>query len=144
VPRVEVGAAVDEVFRRFVVVRMYADPPTFETEIDQWSARYGEKRVLRFETYRPVQMYAATERLLTDITKADSTFSHDGCPITAVHVGNARKAARLGGRYTLTKPSRPQKIDACVASVVCHEAAGDVTAGKLWPVKSRPKLVVMS
>jgi len=132
VPRLEVEAAVDELFGYFDVIRFYGDPPYWETEIDKWAAKYGEKRVVRFETYRPVQMHAACERLLTDILKVDSTFTHDGCPITSNQVGNARKAARLNNRYVLAKPSPTQKIDGCVTSIICHEAAGDVTAAKLW------------
>jgi hypothetical protein len=143
VPRLEVQAAVDELFGFFKVVRMYFDPPGWETEGDQWAAKYGEKKVIRFETYRPAPMFAAVERLLTDVLKADSGLSHDGCDLTGVHVGNARKAARPGGRYVLAKASKAQKIDACVASVLAHEVAGDVTAAKLWPKKERPRLVVM-
>lgn len=135
VPRLEVAAAVAEIFERYTVVRMYADPPYWETEVDGWAEQYGEKRVLRFETYRPVQMHAACERLLTDVVKADSPFTHDGCLITEVHVRNARKAARLNNRYVLTKPSPTQKIDACVTSILTHEAAGDVTAADLWPTE---------
>jgi hypothetical protein len=132
VPRLEVDAAVDELFERFDVVRMYCDPPYWETEVDAWAAKYGDKKVLRFETYRPVQMHAAAERLLTDVVKADSGFTHDGCEITAAHVRNTRKAARLNNRYVLTKASQAQKIDACVTSIIAHEAAGDATAAKLW------------
>jgi len=143
VPRLVVAAAVDELMTRFKVVRLYVDPPYWATEIDEWAAKYGEKTVIRWETYRPVQMHAAAQRLLTDVSKTDATFVHDGCPITATQVRNARKLARTGERYVLGKPSRTQKIDACVTSVICHEAANDVTAGKLWP-KQRRKLVVMS
>ena len=143
VPRLEVDAAVDELFSRFRVVRWYGDPPGWETEHDQWAAKYGEKRVLRFETYRPVQMHAACERLRTDVLKADSGFTHDGDPTTATHVRNARKLARPNGRYVLGKPAQHQKIDACVTSIVCHEAAGDVTAARLWPKTRTRKLVVM-
>lgn len=143
VPRLEVAAAMDEVFEFYRVVRMYADPPDWKTEIDDWAAQHGEKRVLRWETYRIVQMHAATEHLLVDINKADSDFTHDDCPYTSVHVRNARKAARPQGRYVLVKPSQAQKIDGCVSSILVHEAAGDVTAGKLWP-KPRRKLIVMS
>lgn len=132
VPRLEVDAAVDYLFSQFRVVRMYGDPPYWETELDGWAARYGERVVLRWETYRPVQMHAAAERQLTDIRKAESGFSHDACPITALHVRNARKAKRPGNRYVLGKPSKAQKIDACVASVICNEAAGDATAAGLW------------
>lgn len=143
VPRLEVLAAIYEQFERLVVVRLYCDPPYWETEVDELAARYGDKRVLRWETYRTAQMHAAAERLVTDVVKTDSGFSHDGCKITKVHVGNARKSTRPGGRYVLRKASPNQKIDACVTSIICHEAAGDVTAAKLWPTKTRRRLVVM-
>jgi hypothetical protein len=132
VPRLEVAAAVDELFSRFRVIRFYADPPYWETEIDDWAARLGDQVVLRFATWRIVQMHAAAERLLTDVVKRDSGFSHDGCPITADHVVNARRAPRPSERYVLVKASQPQKIDACVASVLAHEAACDATAADLW------------
>lgn len=132
VPRLEVAAAVDELFTLYDVVRMYCDPPYWETEVDTWAEKYGEKRVLRWETYRPKQMHDAAERLLTDINKSDSGFTHDGCHDTALHMRNARKAARLNGRYVLTKPGDGRKIDLAVCSVICHEAWGDTTAAKLW------------
>lgn len=132
VPRLEVDAAIDYLFEQYRVIRMYGDPPHWETELDRWAEKYGKDRVLRWETYRPVQMHAACERLLTDINKVDSEFTHDGCPITAVHVRNTRKAPRPSDRYVLAKASQTQKIDACVTSVICHEAAGDATAAGLW------------
>ena len=132
VPRLEVAAAVDELFTLYDVVRMYCDPPYWETEVDTWAEKYGEKRVLRWETYRPKQMHDAAERLLTDVNKKDSGFTHDGCQDTGLHIRNARKAARLNGRYVLTKPGDGRKIDLAVCSIICHEAFGDVTAAKLW------------
>jgi hypothetical protein len=132
VPRLEVGAAVEELFASFDVVRMYCDPPYWETEVDTWAEKYGDKRVLRWETYRPTQMHQAAERLLTDVNKSDSGFTHDGCADTALHIRNARKAARLNGRYVLTKPGDGRKIDLAVCSIICHEAWGDVTNAKLW------------
>lgn len=142
VPRLEVRAAVDEIMTRFKVVRFYLDPPYWETEADEFAAQYGDKRVLRWETYRPVQMHAAAERMLTDSAKADSGFSHDGCRVTRLHVSNARRSARPAGRYVLKKASPSQKIDLCVTSIICHEAAGDVTAAGLWPALTRKKMVV--
>ncbi|QLQ37979.1 hypothetical protein [Micromonospora robiginosa] len=133
VPRLEVRAAVDELFTRFEVVRFYADPPDWKTEIDDWSAAYGEKRVIRWATYRLTQMHDAAVRLHTDVVKQASTFTHDGCQATATHVRNARKLARAGQRYVLGKPSQTQKIDACVTSILVHEAASDATAALLWP-----------
>jgi hypothetical protein len=132
VPRLDVAAAVAELFALYDVVRMYCDPPYWETEVDTWAERFGEKRVLRWETYRPKQMHDAAERLLTDVNKADSGFTHDGCMDTALHIRNARKAKRLNSRYVLTKPGDGRKIDLAVCSIICHEAWGDTTAAKLW------------
>lgn len=132
VPRLEVDAAVADLFLRYRVVKFYVDPPYWETEVDRWAAEYGEKIVIRFETYRPVQMHAAAERFVTDVRKEDSEFSHDGCKFTETHIRNARKAERPQNRYVLGKPANSQKIDAAVTSVICHEAAGDATAAELW------------
>lgn len=143
VPRLEVEAAVEEIFARYDVTRFYADPPYWESEIDGWAERFGEKRVVRWYTYRTVQMHAAAERLLTDVSKADSTFRHDGCPMTAVHVRNARKAARSGGRYVLTKSAPTQKIDAAIPSILAHEAAGDAKAAGQARPRKKSRMIVM-
>lgn len=132
VPRLDVDAAVEELFTQFDVIRMYCDPPFWPTEIDQWAEKYGDKRVIRWETYQPKKMHDAAERLLTDVNKKDSGFTHDGCHDTGLHIRNARKAARLSNRYVLTKPGDGRKIDLAVCSIVCHAAWGDVTAAKLW------------
>lgn len=144
VPRLEVRAAFHELMTTYDVVRVYIDPPYWETETDDWAEEFGEKRVIRFETYRPVQMHAACERFLTDVSKVDTSFSHDGCPITKLHLGNARKAARPSNRYVLAKASPGQKIDLGVTSVICNEAANDVTNANLWPKpRTRAKLISM-
>ncbi|MGA4989881.1 hypothetical protein [Nonomuraea bangladeshensis] len=132
VPRLEVSAAVDELMERFQVVRLYADPPDWKSEIDSWVEQYGDKVVIRWATYRPVQMHAACERLLVDVGKADSPFTHDDCPTTAIHVRNTRKAPRPGQRYVLAKASQTQKIDLTVCSVLAHEAYGDALAAGLF------------
>jgi hypothetical protein len=145
VPRLEVAAALDELMTRYQVVRAYMDPPYWESEIDSWAAQYGDQRVVRWETYRAAQMHAAAERLVTDVVKTDSPWRHDGCVTTAAHVANARKSARPGKRYVLKKASPSQKIDMAVVSIICHEAAGDVTAANLWPSDKpgRRRVVVM-
>jgi hypothetical protein len=141
VPRLDVAAAVDELFGRFQVVRFYFDPPDWKTEGDEWAAKFGEKRVIRWETYRLIQMHAAAQRLHTDVTKVETTFRHDGCEFAQTHVRNARKLPRPNKRYVLGKPSQQQKIDLAVTSIIVHEAAGDITAAKLWPT-ARKRMVV--
>ncbi|MFD7429042.1 hypothetical protein ACFV6Z_18645 [Streptomyces sp. NPDC059818] len=134
VPRAEVRAAMDQLMRRYDVVRLYADPPYWDTEIDEWVDLYGEERVIRWHTRRIVQMYSAAERLKTDVVKRNSdgaAFTHDGCEITASHIANTRAAARPMDRYVLRKASPTQKIDATIPSILAHEALGDVIAAGL-------------
>lgn len=142
-PYSEVDAAMDDVMRRYDVVRAYCDPRYWETEIDKWAARYGDQRVIRWYTHRDVQMHAAAERLVTDVKKAGTDFRHDGCQITGTHVANARKAARPGDRYVLRKASVAQKIDLAMCSILAHEAAGDAIAAGLNKPKKDGRMVVM-
>ncbi len=134
VPRAEVRAAMDQLMNRYDVVRLYADPPYWDTEIDEWVDLYGEERVIRWHTRRIVQMHSAAERLKTDVIKRNSkgaAFTHDGCEITASHIANTRAAARPMDRYVLRKASPTQKIDATIPSILAHEALGDVIAAGL-------------
>lgn len=132
VPRLEVSAGLDHIMAMFNVARVYCDPPYWTTEVDSWAEKYGEAVVVRWYTQRDKPMHAAAERLLVDVHKMDSTFTHDGCEITEKHIGNARKSPRLNGRYVLSKPGDGRKIDMSVVSILVHEAAGDVTATG-WP-----------
>ncbi|MFD0037267.1 hypothetical protein ACFVIZ_06415 [Streptomyces anulatus] len=140
VPRAEVRAAMEQMFRRYDVVRLYADPPYWQTEVDEWVDLYGEERVVRWYTTRPVQIHKATERLRTDVVKRNSdgaAFSHDGCPITEAHVANTRAAARPADRYVLRKASPAQKIDATMASVLAHEATSVTRSPRARAARSR-------
>ena len=81
-------------------------------------------------------MHAAAERLVTDVAKRDSGFTHDACEWTAQHVANARKSPRgtptSGIKYVLSKPGDGRKIDMAIPSILAHEAHGDMTAAG-WP-----------
>jgi hypothetical protein len=134
VPRAQVRAAMDQLMRRYDVVRLYADPPYWDTEVDEWVDLYGEERVIRWHTRRIIQMFSAAERLKTDVLKRNSAgaaFTHDGCEITVQHIANTRMAARPSDRYVLRKASPAQKIDATIPSILAHEALGDVIAAGL-------------
>lgn len=144
VPRGEVRAGMAHIMSTYKVVRVYADPPYWESEIDAWAEEYGDKVVIRWYTRRAIPMHAAAERLLTDVVKADKKgegFRHDGCATTAEHVAAARRryatatanAVAAGLRYVLTKPGDGRKIDMAIPSILAHEAAGDVTAADEWP-----------
>ena len=143
IPRLEVHAAIEQVFAEHEVQRMYCDPPGWQSEVDGWAVKFGENTVVEFATYRSVQMHAALERFVTDLTTGAIT--HDACPITALHVANARKFARSGDRYVIGKPmgAYHQKIDAAVASVLAHEAAADARVDN-WGASSRKPLTRVS
>lgn len=123
IPRDEVHAAWDELFRRYRFGRVYYDPPQWQSEGKAWASKYGEDVFVEWPTYRAAAMHDALDLFVTDLSTG--AMRHDGCPITAVHVANARRLARPGDRYIIGKPSQTQKIDAAVTSVLAHKAAVD-------------------
>lgn len=138
IPRDQVHVAWAEIAERFRLVRVYCDPgfrdeSSWATEIDTWETRFGPKVFISWQmsgNTRRRAVYAALRRFEADL---DSQFiTQDGCPVTATHMGNARRIALPGDMYGLGKPSQKQKIDAAVTSVLAHEAASDVRADG-WP-----------
>lgn len=123
IPRSEVHAAVDELFARYKVKRFYCDPQDWYTEIGEWSLRFGEKHVFEWHTDRVKAMFAEIKRFEIDL--AQRRISHDGCPIAGTHMANARRYARQGQTYILSKPTNHQKIDAAMARILAHTAASD-------------------
>lgn len=142
IPRSQVHTAVDEVFTRFRVVRMYCDPREWGTEIEGWALRYGSHRVFEWATNRVTQMHEALVRFVTDLATQQCT--HDGCETTKLHVGNARKIPKPGERYILGKASEHQKIDAAMGGVLAHEARCDAVAAGARVAESRRRVVVLS
>ncbi len=142
IPRDQVDEAWDEICRRYRLLRAYYDPgfhdeTDWTTEGEGWDERHGPDVFLPWPTNQLGRMYPALRRFEADLT--NRAITHDGCPITTTHVGNARKLAK-GERYTLGKPSQDQKIDGGVTSVICHEAAADMRAAG-WPDAELPPLV---
>jgi hypothetical protein len=142
IPTLEVNAAYDELFERYTVMRSYNDPPHWQSEIDDWAAKWPD-RVLRWETWRIRQMAACLERLKTDVGKNSvlprdaRTLTLDGDPTTLDHVRHARAVRRSGGTI-VGKPSPTQKIDLAVADAIAHEAACDaIAAGEHIPKPAR-------
>lgn len=128
IPRDQVRIAVDEVFARWTVARMYCDPPDWRSEIGEWAAEHGDKIVLEWPTYRQRPMFEAIKNFEVDLRTG--RLRHDGCPLTTTAVGNARKVAQPAQRYGLAKADGEahRKIDPAVASVITHEAATDAAA----------------
>lgn len=137
VPRIEVSAGLAHIVETYRLVRLYGDPPYWETEMDEWAEKYGDDVILRWYTKRATQMHAAAERLYVDLGKSGSELWHDGCAITKAHVEATHKTPRPSadqpGRYILRKPGDGRKIDMTIPSILAHEAWGDVTTAG-WPV----------
>jgi hypothetical protein len=125
-PRDQVHVAWAEIAATYRLKRVYCDPFGWATELDLWDEKHGPDVFAEWRTNRPRQMFEALDRFTADLkTRA---LTHDGCPITTLHVANARKRAGMGDIYILQKPAQHQKIDAAVTSTLCHEAAADERA----------------
>jgi hypothetical protein len=142
VPRAGVNAAVDRLANEFEIIRAYCDPHMWETEIDEWAAKYGDKVFIKWQTSSVVKMHASLERFLTDITDDETRFRHDGDKDASIHANNAVKRARPGERYILGKASEHQKIDVLMSSALAHEAACDAIAAGWKPEAPTSKVRV--
>lgn len=144
IPRGEVRVAVEELFATYAVERFYCDPFDWQTEIEQWSILFGAEHVIEWDTgrgnTRTTAVWNALERFRTDVSTG--LLTHDGCPVTAIHMANTRKIAKPGEKYTIGKASQAQKIDAAMTSVLAHEAACDARSLGWKPPAPREPLTV--
>lgn len=141
IPRAEVHAAVDEIFTRFEVERMYCDPQDWRSEIGEWGQKYGNEHVFEWPTNSVKRMYQALRRFEIDL--ANGRIRHDGCPLTDIAMANAKKVAKPNQMYILGKPSDHQKIDPAMATVVAHEAAMDAHAAGWEKEPQTSKVLVL-
>lgn len=142
IPRGEVKSAWSEIARTYRLLRVYCDPGFHDetdwvSDIETWDQDHGPDVFVEWPTNQIRRMYPALRRVESDLE--NRTMTHDGCPITETHIGNAMKLMK-GDAYFLGKPSQSQKIDAGVTSVICHEAACDMRAAG-WPEPELPSLV---
>lgn len=122
VPRGQVDATVDAAFARWDVVELAADPWGWRSEIEAWAKRYGERRVLEWNTAAAQRMAPATDRLYQAVTT--QTISHDGDSRLAAHIAHCvAKPTPLGDLVTKDKRGSPRKIDAAVAAIVAVDRA---------------------
>jgi len=127
VPRQLVNETVADVFARFDVVRLLADPYHWRDEIAAWAREYGEEIVLELPTNSIRRFGPAVDRFLAAL--AAGRLSHNGDHDLRRHVLNARLLRGRGSAaddghalYTLEKPGPRRLIDAAVASVLAYEA----------------------
>lgn len=129
VPFGVVDRAVAEAMDTYRVLRFYADPPLWISDIDGWARDFGSPPVVSWPSNRAPKMHTASERLELDVRAKRLT--HDGNARLAAHVSHARRQVNRYG-YSLSKPSRTatEPIDAAVAAILAYEARADaVNAG---------------
>ncbi|MDF3283368.1 terminase large subunit [Gordonia sp. N1V] len=129
VPRADVDAKVREMFDRYDVVELAADPWGWRSEIETWAARHGERRVLQWNTANAQRMAPATDRFYAAVTTGQLT--HDGAEDLAAHLGNCvAKSTPQGDLVSKDKRGSPRKIDAAVAAIVALDRAAHHTTKK--------------
>lgn len=135
IPRSEVKAAVEHLFTRYRVARLYVDPRHWETQADEWATEHGDDHVIEWPTNQIGRMFPALVRFLEDT--AEKATTHDDDLTARLHMLAARKVAKPGDRFILGKPSETQKIDVAMADVLAHEAAADMRAAG-WTTETGP------
>lgn len=138
VPALEVNAAVEAAFDRWDVWRLYADPPHWETQVDEWAGLHQDEdekpRVVKWRTNLWKKMAEAVRAYENAILAGEVT--HDGNADFARHIGNAYRMPLLyrheDGQplYVITKSQKdsPNKIDIAVAGVLSWQARRDALA----------------
>jgi phage terminase large subunit-like protein len=144
VPTDEVDAAVRDMFERYHVWRLYADPPYWQSWVAEWAGEFGAERVHEWWTNRRRSMRAALEAFDTAIKEGG--ISHSGDAHLIRHLGNARKHElpqldEHGRPLWLIRKERsdsPHKIDLAMAAVLSWAArndaiaSGEATGASVW------------
>jgi phage terminase large subunit-like protein len=141
VPRNDVLAAIREAFERYDVVRLYADPHEWRSDIETLGDQYP-KRAIAWETRRDTQMSAALDRIRTDLVKGE--LWHSGDPVMVEHFGNAY--VRNKGSHRLVRKEHDQsqrKIDCVVGAALAYEARADAIADG-WGAKTDRRVFVFN
>lgn len=130
VPRHQVSSMVDAAFERWDVRELAADPWGWRTELEEWSARHGE-RVVEWNTAHAGRMAPATDRLYAAL--AEGRCTHDGHERMAVHASNAvAKRSPMGDLVSKDKRNSTRKIDGIIAAIVAYDRAA-------WHLANPPK-----
>lgn len=131
-----VDAVVRATFEGHAVVRMYADPSKWETQLSDWAERYGTKVVAAWPTVLTRKMAAALRSYSVAIRTGE--VGNTGDPVFARHIGNAQKLP-MGPSYVdddgaplwlirKDRPGSPNKIDAAMAGCLSWQARNDAIA----------------
>ncbi len=128
----QVEAVLDDAFATWDVWRLYADPPYIQSWLAAWAGRWGESRIVLWETARPKAMGMALREWKAAITSGELSHcaaTHPLCALFSEHVGNAVKRDTgyrddEGFLWTVEKerPNSPLKIDSVPAATLSWQA----------------------
>jgi len=133
VPEPEVDDLVEYAFDQFKVWRLYGNPPLWESALDRWAGKYGQRKVVRWWTNQTRKMGLALLRYRTDI--ASGALTHDGDEMMRRHMSNSvrRSTKMMEGEEPLSLISKPHgtsdlSINGAIAGVLAWTARGDAIA----------------
>jgi hypothetical protein len=135
IDRVSVRDTISRTFDRRRVGRMFADPPRWWTEIDEWAEAHGEEVVLALDTNSARRFAPECDRFATAIR--EGSFTHDGDPeLRQSLAACARKQVRLAddeddgrSKFVIVKADT-RKIDDAVGAILAYGAAMSMPALK--------------
>jgi hypothetical protein len=136
VPRSQVRATIRATLQMYRVVRGYADPAYWQSDIDELSAEFGES-FMRFPHHSASRIGPACERWDTMFAERVLRFAVDEDNTLVKHAGNAYRepCGAVGSHWW--RPKRRiegQPIDAFSAAISAVHALGDAVAeGKVAP-----------
>ncbi|MDP9402121.1 MAG: terminase large subunit [Actinomycetota bacterium] len=118
VPRAEVMACVEAAFQTYDVRMFHPDPWGWWEEAREWSATYGEDRVVLFKTNHVARFAEACSGCYAALLNRELT--HDGSEVLARHLRNAVPREHGYKQTTIGKihAASPKRIDAAVALVL--------------------------
>lgn len=148
VPEHEVTDKVAEIFDRWRVWRLYADPPYWESTVAAWESRFKSfdrrQAVVPWWTNRFRQIGYACRSLNGAIRSGEIHHHVDEVDHLSRHVRNCVRrtvnARDEEGRplWSVKKPAPGRKIDAAMALVLAWEARNDALAA--GALRKRPKV----
>lgn len=116
IPRDEVKAAIEQAFKDYNVIKLWADPTHFEDMLKELSNKYRNK-VERIPQ-SPSRIAPMARQFIEDIIYKE--IGHTGEEALTRHVLNA--VATEGGTYKKEKPKSPNKIDLLACAVMANGA----------------------
>lgn len=131
-PKSEIKARIDEAFKLYNVIGLFADPTGWTQELDTFTARYHSKLKAKVTAARPMYRYmsgASAASFGKQVEDFYEAILAGGLRMNADadlmrHFTNARRVSTSYGLQLHKKtPDSPDKMDALIATILAWEAA---------------------